>query len=61
MVKQWLHELSIGVSGSGTSRESARVRQFRLNSLRRWRVGGIVIIIPILLQLALFLFLASRV
>ncbi|KAI0714663.1 hypothetical protein C8Q76DRAFT_599205, partial [Earliella scabrosa] len=44
MVKQWLHEISIGVSG--TSRESARIRQYRLNSLKRWRVGGIVIIIP---------------
>ncbi|EIW63836.1 uncharacterized protein TRAVEDRAFT_84539, partial [Trametes versicolor FP-101664 SS1] len=44
MVKQWLHELSVGVSG--TSRESARIRQYRVNSLRRWRVGGIVIVIP---------------
>ncbi|RPD82734.1 hypothetical protein L226DRAFT_528866 [Lentinus tigrinus ALCF2SS1-7] len=59
MVKQWLHELSIGVSG--TSRESARIRQYRLNSLKRWRVGSIVIIIPILLQLALFLFLVGLV
>lgn len=59
LVKQWLHELSIGVSG--TSRESARIRQYRLNSLKRWRVGSIVIIIPILLQLALFLFLVGLV
>ncbi|KAI0701270.1 hypothetical protein C8T65DRAFT_741795 [Cerioporus squamosus] len=59
MVKQWLHELSIGVSG--TSRESARIRQYRLNSLKRWRVGSIVIIIPILLQVALFLFLVGLV
>ncbi|KAI0673931.1 hypothetical protein C8Q78DRAFT_661106 [Trametes maxima] len=59
MVKQWLHELSVGVSG--TSRESARIRQYRLNSLKRWRVGGIVIIIPILLQLGLVLFLAGLV
>ncbi|KAH9854370.1 hypothetical protein C2E23DRAFT_913540 [Lenzites betulinus] len=59
MVKQWLHELSVGVSG--TSRESARIRQYRVNSMRRWQVGGIVIIIPILLQLALVLFLAGLV
>lgn len=59
MVKQWLHELSIGVSG--TSRESARIRQYRLNSLKRWHVGSIVIIIPVLLQLALFLFLVGLV
>ncbi|KAI0778951.1 hypothetical protein BD413DRAFT_122445 [Trametes elegans] len=59
MVKQWLHELSVGVSG--TSRESARIRQYRVNSLRRWHVGGIVIVIPILLQIALVLFLAGLV
>lgn len=59
MVKQWLHDLSIGVSG--TSRESARMRQYRLNSLRHWHVGSIVIIIPILLQLSLFLFLAGLI
>lgn len=59
MVKQWLHELSVGVSG--TSRESARIRQYRVNSLRRWRVGGIVIVIPILLQIALVLFLTGLV
>ncbi|OJT05954.1 hypothetical protein TRAPUB_3141 [Trametes pubescens] len=59
MVKQWLHELSVGVSG--TSRESARIRQYRVNSLRQWRVGGIVIVIPILLQLALVLFLVGLV
>lgn len=59
MVKQWLHELSVGVSG--TSRESARIRQYRVNSLRRWQVGGIVIVIPILLQLALLLFLTGLV
>ncbi|KAH9934068.1 uncharacterized protein BXZ73DRAFT_18153, partial [Epithele typhae] len=44
MVKQWLHELSIGVSG--TSRESARVRQYRLEGLKRWHVATIVIVIP---------------
>ncbi|KAI0830873.1 hypothetical protein BC628DRAFT_909889 [Trametes gibbosa] len=59
MVKQWLHELNVGVSG--TSRESARIRQYRVNSMRRWQVGGIVIIIPILLQLALVLFLVGLV
>ncbi|KAI0778950.1 hypothetical protein BD413DRAFT_434543, partial [Trametes elegans] len=59
MVKQWLHELSVGVSG--TSRESARIRQYRVNSLRRWHVGGIVIVLPILLQTALVLFLVGLV
>ncbi|KAL1945577.1 hypothetical protein VTO73DRAFT_2428 [Trametes versicolor] len=57
MVKQWLNEYSSGVSGS--SRPAARVRQYRLNNLRTWRVEDIVGTIPILLQLALALFLAG--
>ncbi|KAM5543415.1 hypothetical protein V8D89_002666 [Ganoderma adspersum] len=48
MVKQWLYEESRGLSG--TSRETARLRQYRLNSLIKWHVGAIV---------ALFLFLAG--
>ncbi|KAI0665537.1 hypothetical protein C8Q78DRAFT_557243 [Trametes maxima] len=53
-VKQWLHEYSVGLSG--TSREVARLRQHRLNSLRKWRVAEIVAALPVLLQLALVLF-----
>ncbi|KAI0718788.1 hypothetical protein C8T65DRAFT_737131 [Cerioporus squamosus] len=59
MVKQWLHELSVGVSGE--SRECARRRQYRLDGIIRWRIGTIVVIIPIVLQLALILFLAGLV
>ncbi|RPD69457.1 hypothetical protein L226DRAFT_616851 [Lentinus tigrinus ALCF2SS1-7] len=59
MVKQWLHELSVGVSGE--SRECARRRQYRLDGIIRWRIGTIVVIIPIVLQLALVLFLAGLV
>ncbi|KAL1936832.1 hypothetical protein VTO73DRAFT_7138, partial [Trametes versicolor] len=57
MVKQWLNEYSSGVSG--TSRPVARVRQYRLNNLRTWRVEDIIGFIPILLQLALALFLSG--
>ena len=59
MVKQWLHELSVGVSGD--SRECARRRQYRLDGIIRWRIGAIVVVIPIVLQLALVLFLAGLV
>lgn len=58
MVKQWLNEYCGGISPS-TSRETARLRQYRLNNLIKWRVGTIVMSIPILLQLALSLFLAG--
>ncbi|KAL1945558.1 hypothetical protein VTO73DRAFT_2409 [Trametes versicolor] len=57
MVKQWLNEYSSGASG--TSRPVARVRQYRLNNLRTWRVEDIIGAIPILLQLALALFLSG--
>ncbi|RDX45106.1 hypothetical protein OH76DRAFT_1408377 [Lentinus brumalis] len=54
-VKQWLYEATV----QGTSRESARLRQYHLNGLLRWSVGTIVTALPILLQLALVLFLVG--
>ncbi|KAI0704106.1 hypothetical protein C8Q76DRAFT_823743 [Earliella scabrosa] len=54
MVKQWLNEYSAGLSGS--SRQTARLRQQRLNGLIKWRVASIVAILPVLLQIALVLF-----
>lgn len=44
-----------------TSREVARLRQHRLNGLLKWRVGSIVVALPILLQAALVLFLGGMV
>ena len=57
MVKQWLYEASQGLSGA--SRETARLRQYRLNNLIKWKVGTIVHVPSVLLQVALFLFLAG--
>lgn len=57
IVKQWLHEVSSGLSGA--SRETARVRQYRLNSLIKWNVGVIVLVPSVLLQTALVLFLSG--
>ncbi|KAI0698852.1 hypothetical protein C8Q76DRAFT_248362 [Earliella scabrosa] len=57
MVKQWLSEYSAGLSGS--SRQTARLRQHRLNSLIKWRVGSVVAILPVLLQIALVLFFSG--
>lgn len=57
IVKQWLNGLTVGLSG--TSRESARLRQYRLNGLLRWHVGTIVFFPSILLQAALVLFLSG--
>ncbi|KAI0363385.1 hypothetical protein BV20DRAFT_958417 [Pilatotrama ljubarskyi] len=67
MVKQWLNEYKSGLSSGSqkTSLEtretpySARLRQYRLNNLVKWRVDVVVLAIPILLQLALAFFLAG--
>ncbi|KAI0644844.1 hypothetical protein C8Q79DRAFT_927162 [Trametes meyenii] len=57
IVKQWLSEYSAGVSGA--TREAACIRQYRLDNLEKWHVGAIVGSIPVLLQVALALFLAG--
>ncbi|TBU34219.1 hypothetical protein BD309DRAFT_1020523 [Dichomitus squalens] len=57
IVKQWLHDLSMGLCGD--SRAVARRRQYRYNSLMKWRVIVFVIIPPLLLQIALILFLSG--
>ncbi|KAI0363346.1 hypothetical protein BV20DRAFT_905940, partial [Pilatotrama ljubarskyi] len=54
MVKQWLNEYKSGLpSGSqktsretAETRESARLRQYRLNNLIKWRVDVVVLAIP---------------
>ena len=57
MVKQWLNEFSSGLSGK--SRQIARLRQLRLDSLQKWRVKEIVTVLPVLLQIASALFFAG--
>ncbi|KIP04511.1 hypothetical protein PHLGIDRAFT_109427 [Phlebiopsis gigantea 11061_1 CR5-6] len=54
LVKQWLRDYS---SRAGTSsREGARIRQFRHNGLVKWHVPEIIAALPLLLQWALGLF-----
>ncbi|OSD03096.1 hypothetical protein PYCCODRAFT_1434974 [Trametes coccinea BRFM310] len=57
MVKQWLHESEIGLFG--TSRNAMRLRQYRIDSLEKWRVSTIVAVLPVFLQVASILFLAG--
>ncbi|KAI0631330.1 hypothetical protein C8Q77DRAFT_1132768 [Trametes polyzona] len=58
-VKQCILEMASGLNG--TSHEDARLRQHRYNSLRTWRIPDVVQIVPMLLQIALVLFLAGLV
>ncbi|KAI0763504.1 hypothetical protein BD413DRAFT_484052, partial [Trametes elegans] len=57
LVKQWIYELTFGLSGN--SRSIAQLRQLRLESVRKWRVETFIILIPLVLQLALILFFAG--
>ncbi|KAI0742986.1 hypothetical protein C8Q80DRAFT_946630 [Daedaleopsis nitida] len=59
MIKQWLNEFKYSGSVSGTSlpTEMVRLRQYRLNSLTKWHVAEIVAFLPVLLQVALAVFL----
>ncbi|TBU26503.1 hypothetical protein BD311DRAFT_446354 [Dichomitus squalens] len=59
LVKQWLHQYSQSLSGM--SPDIARLRQYRYDSLNRWQVPEIIAALPILLQLALALFLAGLI
>ncbi|KAI0326448.1 hypothetical protein GY45DRAFT_1363874 [Cubamyces sp. BRFM 1775] len=53
-VKQWLGRYQVGLSG--VSKDVRRLRQYRLNGLRKWHLGAIVATLPILLQIALDMF-----
>ena len=57
LVKQWLHQYTQSLSGN--SPEVARLRQYRYDSLLKWQVPEIIAALPMLLQLALALFLAG--
>lgn len=59
LVKQWLRDYT---SHTGTSsRESARIRQFRHNGLVKWHVPEIIAALPLLLQYALGMFFIGLV
>ncbi|KAI0776979.1 hypothetical protein BD413DRAFT_610551 [Trametes elegans] len=59
LVRQWLNQYTSGLAS--VSPEIAQVRQFRKDSLRKWKVGGIMTLLPILLQGSLVLFLIGLV
>lgn len=59
LTKQWLYYFVTPVSG--TAREKVRVRQFRFEGLEKWKVALIIDFLPVLLHLALGLFLIGLV
>ncbi|OBZ67069.1 hypothetical protein A0H81_13051 [Grifola frondosa] len=61
LVKQWLNQYSHGLIGTSHSRETARLRQYRYESLVKWRILAILTLLPLLLQIALALLLVGLV
>ncbi|KAI0700360.1 hypothetical protein C8T65DRAFT_284596 [Cerioporus squamosus] len=59
MVKQWLQQYSLGLSGN--SHDVARRRQYRYESLLKWHVDSIIAMLPILLMMSLIMFLAGLI
>ncbi|KAF9020924.1 hypothetical protein BDP27DRAFT_1457808 [Rhodocollybia butyracea] len=57
LAKQWLRQyLSIV---TGTPRQRAFIRQFRLDGLKKWRVRTIIGMLPVLLHISVMMFLAG--
>ncbi len=59
LAKQWLHHYA--VLPSGTPRDRSFTRQFRYAGFRKWHVQVIIGLLPVLMHLALAIFLAGLV
>ncbi|KAJ7888723.1 hypothetical protein B0H13DRAFT_1561398, partial [Mycena leptocephala] len=59
LAKQWLRQYSSFITGS--ARERALIRQFRYACFNKWGVQFIIGLLPTVLHLALFLFMAGLV
>lgn len=57
VVQQWLREYPL--PGHLTTRERVRLRQYRYKNLLKWGIPQIVSVLPVLLQVALVLFLSG--
>ncbi|KAF8145664.1 hypothetical protein K438DRAFT_1433356, partial [Mycena galopus ATCC 62051] len=59
LAKQWLHQYSSFITGSACER--ALIRQFQYPCFDKWGVQAIIGLLPTILHLSLFLFLAGLV
>ncbi|KIY63855.1 hypothetical protein CYLTODRAFT_381628 [Cylindrobasidium torrendii FP15055 ss-10] len=59
LAKQWIRQYMSTVTG--TPRERALIRQYRLDGVVQWRVQAIIGVLPILLHISLILFLVGIV
>ncbi|KAF4580471.1 hypothetical protein EYR40_003191 [Pleurotus pulmonarius] len=59
LARQWLHQYT--TITSGTSRDRCLIRQYRFDGLTKWRVLILIGLLPVLLHIALGLFLMGLV
>ncbi|KAF8188755.1 hypothetical protein K438DRAFT_1593936, partial [Mycena galopus ATCC 62051] len=59
LAKQWIHQYSSFIAGC--SRDRALIRQFRYTCFDQWGVQSIIGLLPTVLNVSLFLFLAGLV
>lgn len=59
LVLKWFQEYL--AQGSDEVRENTRIRQFRFDGLKRWRVDILMSLLPLLLQMSLVLFFAGLI
>ncbi len=59
LARQWLHQYT--AITSGTSRDRSLIRQYRFDGLLKWRVLVLIGVLPVLLHIALGLFLVGLV
>ena len=56
LIKGWLREFDRSRRSSNDPEERARIREIRLQGLERWRLAGLVALLPLLIQSSLILF-----
>ncbi|KAF8906413.1 hypothetical protein CPB85DRAFT_1172824, partial [Mucidula mucida] len=60
LTKQWIHQY-MNYAQLGTPRARARVRHFRFTQLQAWHVPAIVSLLPLVMHIALGIFLAGLI
>ncbi|CCA68529.1 hypothetical protein PIIN_02393 [Serendipita indica DSM 11827] len=61
LLKQWISYYTQGLKRISSKQIRARTRQFRYEAIRRWKLRGLVMLVPSILHLSLFLFFLGLV
>ena len=56
LIKSWIREFDRGLKAMSLPEQRAKSREFRYLGMQRWRLPGMVGVLPLLIQISLFLF-----